>query len=231
MQLREGSPQSSASPESLGALLGGRKAGIDATLPPVAFVVTWLLTSRSVGWGALVAVVVGLGVAGYRISRGDKPRAVLVGLLGVAVAAIVVVRTGRAADFFLVQLAANAASTLAWAVSIVLRWPLLGVIVGALLGQKTRWRRDRSLVRAYSMASWVWVAQYALRVLVFGAFYLYDYLYDSEAAVVALGVARVAMSWPLVAACVAVSGVVLVRALPKGHPGFRHPQLPADTET
>jgi hypothetical protein len=226
VQLREGSTQSSASTESLGALLGGRKAGIDATLPPVAFVVTWLLTSRSIGWAALVAVVVGMAVAGYRLSRGDKPRAVLIGLLGVAVASIIVTYTGRAADFFLLQLAANAASTLAWAVSIVLRWPLLGVIVGALLGQKTRWRRDRELVRAYSMASWIWVAQYALRVLVFGALYLYDYLHPSEAAVVALGVARVAMSWPLVAACIAVSGVVLLRALPKDHPGFRNPRIP-----
>jgi hypothetical protein len=229
VQLREGSTQSSASPESLGALLGGRKAGVDATLPPIAFIVTWLLTSRSIGWAALAAVVVGVVVAAYRLSRGDKPRAVLIGLLGVAVASIIVTLTGRAADFFLVQLTANAASTLAWAVSIVIRWPLLGVIVGALLGQKTRWRKDRSLVRAYSTASWVWVAQYALRVVVFGALYLYDYLYSSDAAVVALGVARVAMSWPLVAACIAVSGVVLLRSLPKDHPGFRHPRLPEDT--
>jgi len=41
--------------------------------------------------------------------------------------------------------------------------------------------------------------------------------------VVALVTARVVLSWPLVAACVAVSGTVLLRALPGGHPGLRRP--------
>jgi hypothetical protein len=98
-------------------------------------------------------VACALVVAAVRLRGGGRPRAVLLGLLGVALAAVVALRTGRAADFFLVQLAANAASALAWAVSIVIRWPLLGVVVGAVLGQRSRWRRDRHLLRAYSVAS------------------------------------------------------------------------------
>jgi hypothetical protein len=43
--------------------------------------------------------------------------------------------------------------------------------------------------------------------------------------VVALGVARVVLSWPLVAATVAASAVVLRRSLPDDHPGLRHPQV------
>jgi uncharacterized protein DUF3159 len=41
--------------------------------------------------------------------------------------------------------------------------------------------------------------------------------------VVALGVARVALTWPLVAACLAVSWWVIRRGRPDGHPGLRHP--------
>ncbi|HEY0638904.1 MAG TPA: DUF3159 domain-containing protein, partial [Pseudonocardiaceae bacterium] len=146
-------------------------------------------------------------------------------LLGVAVAAAIAVRTGRAADFFAVQLAANAASALAWLAGMAVRWPLLGLVVGAVLGQRTRWRRDPDLLRGYTLASWPWVGQYVLRVVVFGLLYWASFTWD--AAVVALGVARVALSWPLVAACLAVSWLVLRRALPDDHPGMRHPRTPA----
>jgi hypothetical protein len=215
--LEQPSRQETTHPESLTQLLGGWRASTDATLPPVAFVVGWLVAGHSIGVGAGAAIAVAVLLAGYRLLRGTRPRAVLLGLLGVAVAATIALRTGRAVDFFLVQLASNAASALAWIVSIVVRWPLLGVVVGAALGQRTRWRRDPDLLRAYSIASWVWVCQYTVRVAVFGVLYAAN-------AVVALGIARIALSWPLVAACLGVSAWVVRRSLPADHPGFRHPR-------
>lgn len=202
--------------ESLADLLGGRGGAIDATLPPLAFAVGWLAAGRSIWGGVIGALAVGLAVAGWRLTRGDRPRAVLVGLLAVCVAALIALRTGRAADFFLLQLVSNAASALAWTVSIVLRWPLLGLVVGAVLRQRTRWRRDPDLLRAYGRASWIWVLQYAVRLAVFLPLYAADQ-------VMALGVARAALTWPLIAACLAVSWWVIRRSLPPGHPGLRHP--------
>jgi hypothetical protein len=205
-----------AQPESLTELLDGRRAAVDATLPAVGFVAGWLVFGRSIGAGAAVAVAVAVAVSVWRLRHGDKPRAVLIGLLGVCVAALIALRTGRAEDFFLIQLLSNAASALAWAVSIVIRRPLLGLIVGAVLGQRTRWRRDPALLRAYGRGSWVWVLQYAVRLAIFLPLY-------AAGQVVALGVARVALTWPLVAACLAVSWWVIRRTLPPGHPGLRHP--------
>lgn len=205
--------------ESLAELLGGRRGAWDATLPPVAFGVGWLVGDASVWAGVVAAVAVGAAVAGWRIRRGDRPRSVLIGLLAVCLAALVALRTGRAVDFFLLQLLSNAASALAWMVSIVIRWPLLGVVVGTVLGQGARWRRDPALLRAYRRGSWVWVSQYAIRVAVFLPLYLTDQ-------VVALAVARAALTWPLIAACLAVSWWVIRRSLPPGHPGLRRP-LPA----
>lgn len=215
----------SAAPESLADLLGGRRGALDASAPPVAFVAAWLATGRSVGWGSVVALLAGGLVALVRWRRGERPLAVLLGLLGVAVAAAVAVRTGRAADFFAIQLAANVASALAWVVSIAVRWPLLGLVVGGVLGQRTRWRRDPDLLRAYGVASWAWVGQYALRIVVFGLLYWASFRWD--AAVVALAVARVVLSWPLIAVCLASSWWLLRRSLPDTHPGLRHPQLAA----
>ncbi|MFC7550753.1 DUF3159 domain-containing protein [Plantactinospora sp. GCM10030261] len=206
--------------ESLADLLGGRRGAIDATLPPVAFGLAWWLAGQSIGAGVAAALVVGGGVAGWRLWRGHRPRSVLIGLLATCVAALIALRTGRAVDFFLLQVVSNAASSLAFAVSIVLRWPLLGVVVGAALGQRGRWRRDPDLLRAYGRASWIWAGQYLARVLVFVPLYLADQ-------VVALVGARVVMSWPLVAATLAVSWWVIRRSLPADHPGLRHPLDPA----
>ncbi|WP_370945026.1 DUF3159 domain-containing protein [Amycolatopsis sp. cg5] len=201
--------------ESLAEILGGRQGAIDASVPPAAFVVGWLAAGQSIAWGAGAAIGVAVALGAFRVARGGKARAVVVSLAMVVAAALIALHTGRAEDFFLIQLLSNVASALLWAASIVVRWPLLGVIVGLVLGQKTKWRKDPVLLRAYSRASWVWVfLQYTLRVAVYGALWW-------SGQVVALGVARTVLSWPLVALTVATSGWVLYRALPDDHPGLR----------
>ncbi|MFC7534107.1 DUF3159 domain-containing protein [Actinoplanes sp. GCM10030250] len=205
-----------AEPESLTQLLNGRRAAIDATLPAAGFTAGWLIAGHSIWAGAGTAVACAAGISLWRLRTGDKPRAVLIGLLGVCVAALIALRTGHAEDFFLLQLLSNAASALAWIVSIVIRWPLLGIVVGAVLGQRTRWRRDPALLKAYSRGSWVWVMQYVIRVAIFLPLY-------SAGLVMELTAARIALTWPLVAACLAVSWWVIRRTLPADHPGLRHP--------
>jgi Protein of unknown function (DUF3159) len=215
-----GSGEQAAEP-GLAEVLGGRGGAVDATVPVVAFVAAFTAADASgwaspVAWAGGAAVLVGAVVGAIRLVRGGRPRAVLLGLLGVAVAVLVALYTGRAVDFFLVQIVSNAASALAWAVSIVVRWPLLGLVVGTALGQRTRWRRDRDLLRGYQRASWVWVGQYLVRLAVFLPLYAAD-------ALVVLGIARTVLTWPLVALCVALSWPVLRSALPPGHGGLRHP--------
>ncbi|WP_370969048.1 DUF3159 domain-containing protein [Amycolatopsis sp. cg9] len=200
--------------ESLAQILGGRRGALDASVPPAGFVVGWLVAGQSIAWGAGAAIAVAVALGVYRVVRGGKVRALVVSLAAVVAAALIALHTGRAQDFFLLQLMSNVASALLWAASIVVRWPLLGVVVGLLLGQKARWRRDAVLLKAYSRASWVWVLQYVLRVVVYGLLWW-------AGQVVALGVARTVLSWPLVALTVAVSGWVLYRALPPEHPGLR----------
>ncbi|MEU4154898.1 DUF3159 domain-containing protein [Actinoplanes sp. NPDC026670] len=207
-----------AQPESLAELLNGRRAAVDASLPAVGFVVGWLAFGDSIWAGAIAAVIVAIGLSAWRLRKGDKPRAVLIGLLVVCVAALIALYTGKAENFFLLQLLSNGASALVWIISIVVRWPLLGIVVGTVLGQRTRWRRDPALLKAYSRGSWVWVAQYVIRVAVFLPLYQAGYL-------AALGTARVVLSGPLVAACLAVSWWVIRRNLPADHPGLRHPVI------
>ncbi|MFR9801497.1 DUF3159 domain-containing protein [Pseudonocardia sp. RS010] len=207
-------------------MLGGRGGAIDASVPVVVFVLVWLLVDALDGWSPVgtaagAAIAAGVVVAVVRLARGSRPRAVLFGLLGVAVAAVVALYTGRAEDFFLVQILSNVASALAWAISIVVRWPLLGLIVGTALGQRTRWRRDPDLLRGHQRASWVWVGQYVVRLAVFVPLYRAEWVF-------ALGAARVAFSPALVALCVVLSWPALRSALPPDHPGIRHPRVSSE---
>ena len=214
---------------SLAEVLGGRGGAIDATVPVVVFVAGYALGDalgwlNPVAWAGGAAVLSAVAVAAIRVAAGRRPRAVVIGLLGVAVAALIAIHTGRAIDFFLVQIASNAASALAWVVSIVIRWPLLGVVVGFALGQRTRWRRDPHLMRGYQRASWIWVLQYVVRLVVFLPLFAADALF-------ALGIARTVLTWPLVALCVALSWPALKSALPPGHRGIRHPEEPRGADS
>jgi hypothetical protein len=206
--------------ESLADLLGGRRGAVDATVPPVAFVVGYLAGGGRAGLvaGVTAALVATLAIGAWRLTHGGTVRATVVGVLGVGIAALVALRTGRPEDFFVLRIATNVVSALAWVTSIAIRWPLLGVVVGLVLGQKTSWRKDPALLRAYRIGSYVWVLQYVVRIVVLVPLYL-------AGEVVALGIAQAALTWPLVAVCLAVSWWVVRRALPEGHPGLRHPVI------
>ena len=177
-------------PPPLGAALGGPLGIAESVLPSAAFVLTYTITGQETEPSVAVAVALGAVFAVARIVRGQTPQFALAGLAGLALSAYVVSRTGRAEDFFLPGLLANAAYALAYAISIIVRWPLLGVIVSAASQRSMEWRDDPEQVRAYSRASWIWVALFSLRLAVQLPLYL-------AGAVVALGVARVAMGIPL----------------------------------
>src|SRR5699024_3465075 len=91
-------------PDSFLTLLGGRRSAVDAILPTVGFVLAWWLSDGGIGWGVAAAVATGVVVGVLRLRRGSKVTAVLAGVLGVVAAGLVALYTGRAADFFLLQI-------------------------------------------------------------------------------------------------------------------------------
>ena len=208
-------PVTQANP--LNELLGGRRGTLESALPSVVFVTAYLISS-SLGLALGLAMAVAAVLAVLRLFRREKPVRVLAGLAGVAIAAVVAARTGNAADYFLPSLLANVASALVWAASIVARWPLLGVIIGFAIGQKTAWRQDPDLVRAYSNASWIWAGSFLVRAGVNTPLYLTDNL-------LGLGISRVALGFPMVLLVIAGSWWAIKRSLPEDHPGIMHPRV------
>jgi len=192
----------SAAPPSLADAVGGPLGVAESALPAAAFVITYTASGQDTRAALIAAVALGVIFAVARIVRGQTVQFALAGLGGLALSAYVVSRTGKAEDFFLPGLLANAGYALAYAISISVRWPLLGVIVAALRGGDMSWRKDPAHVRAYSRASWVWVALFSLRLSVQLPLYL-------ASALTALGVARIAMGIPLFAIGIWLSWLIL----------------------
>ena len=204
-------------------LLGGRRGALESALPSVVFVVVYLVSGSHLGAALVAALVTAAVLAAARLVRREKPVRVVGGLAGVAIAAVVAARTGNAADYFLPSLLANIASALIWAASILARWPLLGVIVGFAIGQKTAWRQDPDLVRAYGRASWIWAGSFLVRAGVNTPLYLTDN-------VLGLGISRVLLGWPMVLLVIAASWWTIRRSLPADHPGIMHPRVHREDE-
>lgn len=190
--LRVTEPADATSPEPPGMLdaLGGPWGMVESALPPVAFVAVYSFTDTKTA--AIVAVAVALVLSAIRLARRESPVQAVSGLIGVGFAAFVAARSGKATNFFLPGLLANAAYATAFLISIAVRRPLVGVIVGHLDGEGTRWLGDPRRVRAFARASWLWAGLFLVRLVVQLPLYLAD-------AVVALGVVRTAMGLPLFA--------------------------------
>jgi Protein of unknown function (DUF3159) len=106
--------------------LGGWRGMIDATLPTVAFIVANALGGLRVGiWTALgVAVLVFL----LRLVRRESIQQGISGLIGVGIAVAIAAASGEARNFFVFGILRNAAIGVVLMGSIVVRWPLVGVI-------------------------------------------------------------------------------------------------------
>ena len=189
-------------PPSIADAVGGPLGVAESVVPAAAYVLTYTVSGQDTTISLIVAVGLGVLFGVARLIRRQTVQFALAGIVGLALSAYVVSRTGRAADFFLPGLLANAGYALAYLISIIVRWPLLGVIVATLRGGDMSWRKDPRQVRDFSRASWVWVVLFSLRLAVQLPLYLAD-------AVTALGVARIAMGIPLFAVGIWLSWLIL----------------------
>jgi hypothetical protein len=171
---------------------GGWVGIAESTLPFLAFTIVWTATGRDVVPGAIVAVAISAALGLVRLLRHETLQFAFSGLIGVAFGAFVAARSGRAEDFFLPGILINAASGIAYLISIAVRRPLLGLVVSALTGEGRRWYEDPVRRRAYSRASWIWVGLFSFRLSIQLPLYL-------SGAVGPLAVAKVLTGLPLFA--------------------------------
>ena len=187
------------------AALGGWYGSLETALPTIAFVVTWLVT-KDVRTAVLAAGGLLVVLAIVRQLVGGSWRYLGSAVVATALAAFFALRSGQAEDAFLPGIITSAAYGVGALVSILVRWPLVGFIVGMgdpnYLEQPTAWRKDAGLVRVVSRLTWVLVALFAIRVAIMLPLYL-------AGEVAWLGVAKIALGWPAYLLAIVVMGMML----------------------
>lgn len=177
--------------------MGGVQGIVASSIPVAVFIVVNIITELQPA--LIAALATGVVIAVYRIARRQPLQPAVSGLFGVGVAAFIAYRTGEARGFYLPGLIYSAVFALAFLVSVIVRWPLAGVVWHGINGDGQSWRKDPRLLRAYTYASLLWTLVFVARLVVQGL------LYQADQATW-LGVARLAMGYPLIG--VALLGTV-----------------------
>jgi hypothetical protein len=184
-------PCVSGQPTTIADAVGGVRGMVETSLPGLAFVLAYVISGSDTELSAGVAVALAVVMAIGRLVRRESPQYALSGIFGVVLAAVLATKTGKAENFYLPGLLLNVAYASAFLISILVRWPLVGVIAAQLQGEH-RWRDHPERMRAYTRASWLWVGLFLTRLAVQLPLYL-------AGAVAALGIARTVMGIPLFA--------------------------------
>lgn len=180
----------------LGAV-GGVRGLAETLLPPLAFLVLYPTTrSLPIALGVSVAASVVATVA--RLVARSRPTLAIAGLVGVAGSAVLALVTHRAVNNFLPGFVIDALYGLVLLVSMIVGRPLLGVILGALLGDGARWRRDARKRRVMQVITGAWVVLFAARLAAQVPFYL-------AGDVTVLATLRLVMGVPLYASLLLVT--------------------------
>ena len=169
--------------------LGGKKGLIDSGLPSVIFLVVFNL-KRDLQLSLIAALTLAILLAIIRLAKKDTIQHSVSGILGVLICAYFANRSGNASDFYIPKLLTNLGYGTAYLVANLVGWPLLGIVLGPLLGENFEWRHNPARKKIYTRASWIWVAMFFARIAV-------QYPIYRSGNVNLLGTVNLAMGYPL----------------------------------
>ncbi|MGI8613213.1 MAG: DUF3159 domain-containing protein [Nocardioidaceae bacterium] len=195
----------------LAKALGGPRGVVEGALPTVAFTICWLLTHR-----LAVTLAVSVGVALVlllaRVVQRQSVQFVANSLVGILIGAVFAARSGDAIDAFKPGLIYNSVYGVLMVLSVVVGWPLVGFMVGSVMGDATGWHEDKPVVALCRRLTLVLAVPCVLRVLVQYPLYAADQLGW-------LATAKIFMGWPLQVAALAAMAYLLSRnRTPLAHP-------------
>ena len=220
---------------SLAETIGGVRGIVESMAPGLVFVVVFILSGNTLRPALIASVAVALVAVAARLVQRTPITQAFGGFLGVAIGVLWAWRSGEAQNYYAAGLLTNAAYLVALAVSVLVRWPAVGLVVeamragwtdgdkkasaaapeapygpadpdrpavpgqepgerapGAFRAWADRWRQDATLMRRYALATWLWVAMFALRLAVQVPLFV-----AGEDAIAWLGTARLVMGIPL----------------------------------
>lgn len=187
--------------------MGGVRGIIETVLPGLIFVVIYTLWQNvPISLAASVGVAVLFTIA--RVVQRSQVTQAVAGLIGVGASAVLALITGRGSDNYVLGLVTDAVYGAAMLISMAVRWPLIGLAAGYLMGDGTAWRRDRAKLRAMQIVTACWLGLFVARLVVQLPLYFADN-------VTALGITKLIMGIPLYAPLLLVTWLVIRSVYPK----------------
>ena len=170
-------------------VLGGRRGLLDSGLPSIVFLIAFNV-SHSLNKSAVISIALSVILAILRLVKRETLQHAISGVIGVVFCALLARHTGKAADFYLPGLVINLIYGSIYTVANLIGWPIIGVLLGPILGENLAWRHVPTRKNAYRKAGWLWVALFASRLIVQYPLYKTNHLNW-------LGSARLIMGYPL----------------------------------
>ncbi|GAA1564683.1 uncharacterized protein DUF3159 [Mycolicibacterium mucogenicum 261Sha1.1M5] len=201
--VRAGADGEELTAQGVFAAIGGVRGLLEAIVPSLIFVVLFVIT-KDARLSALVPGALALLLVLVRLVRRETIVSALSGMLGVGVAVIITLITGRGVDYFLSGFVVNIAWGLGLLISILVGWPAVGLLIGMLDGDMRGWRKQTRVRRTALWLTVMWLGLFVARLAVQLPMYLSE-------RVEALGVARIVMGVPLFAVIIVATWFAVQR--------------------
>ncbi len=188
----------------LSKALGGPRGIVEGAVPTIVFTVVFLVTDE-----LRLALIAGLGLAVVavvvRLVQRSTVQFAVNALFGIGIAAAFALRAAGAGGtpedaaraFFTPGLIYNGIYAVVLVLTVVIGWPLVGFLVGSVMGDATAWHDDPALVRLCSRLTLVLALPCVVRVAVQLPLWL-----DSQIGL--LGVSKIVLGWPLQVGAIAL---------------------------
>ena len=183
------------------AAFGGKKGLIDSGIPSIIFLLVFNISDQ-LQTALISSVAVSAVLTIIRLAMRETIQHAVSGLIGSLICAWFANRTGNASDLYIPKLLTNLGYGSVYLIANLAGWPILGLLLGPILGENLQWRKDPARARAYKRASWLWVAMFFTRIAV-------QYPIYRSGNVNLLGTVNLAMGYPLFLATAYGSWMIL----------------------
>ncbi len=195
----------------LSKALGGPRGIVESAVPTALFTILFLVTDQ-IRPALIVSIAVTAVLLLVRVVQRSSTQFVLNALVGIGIGALFAYRASQsggseedvARAVFTPGLIYNGVYAVVIVLTIVVGWPIIGFMVGSVMGDPTAWHSDKAMVRLCSQLTWVLAIPCVIRVAVQLPLWL-----DHQIGL--LGASKIALGWPLQIASFAVMGWLLSR--------------------
>lgn len=184
---------------------GGKKGLIDSGVPSIVFLITFNI-NKDLQSALIAAIGISALLTITRLAMRDTIQHAISGFVGILICAWFANRTGNPSDLYIPKLLTNLGYGMLYLLGNLAGWPILGLMLGPILGENLLWRNHPERKRAYIQAGWLWVAMFFTRIAV-------QYPIYKSGNLNLLGTVNLAMGYPLFIAT-AYGSWLIIRRVP-----------------